>query len=206
MRMAGPLAPETRRARWARWLGLDRNPLRRTVDRVETAVRLMTVVLLVTAVPAVALLAGRTADHYFLRQAHAQQASSRQVTATLTQNAPASGAADPYTSVQTTWAPARWTAPGGRARSGQVLVVAGASAGSTVRVWVNAAGAITDPPADRKDVLAEVAVTVMVTGIAGILVLLGAEALAYRSLNRRRFAAWDAEWRATGPLWTDHRI
>ena len=208
MRMAGPLAREARTACWARcvrWLGLDRNPLRRTVDRVETAVRLAVIVLLVTAVPAAAVLAGRTADHVLQRQAHAQQTSNHQVTATLTQNAPASGAADPYTSVQTTWAPARWTAPNGTKHSGQVLVAPGAPAGSTVGIWINAAGAITDPPAGYKDVMAEVAVTVMVTGIAALLLLLGAEALACRSLNRRRSAAWDAEWRAIGPQWTDHR-
>ena len=90
--------PGTWRAGWARCaraLGLDHNPLRRTVDRVETGVRLAALVLLLTAVPAAVLLAGRTADHVFLRDAHAQQATDRQVTATLTQSAGTSGAADP---------------------------------------------------------------------------------------------------------------
>ena len=200
--------PGTWRAGWARCaraLGLDHNPLRRTVDRVETGVRLAALVLLLTAVPAAVLLAGRTADHVFLRDAHAQQATDRQVTATLTQSAGTSGAADPYSSVQTTWARARWTAPNGTARSGQILVMAGAAAGSTVRIWVNASGAATDPPAGAKHVMAEVAVTVLITGTTLILVLLGAEALACRSLDRRRSAAWDAEWRAIGPRWSGHR-
>ena len=200
--------PGTWRAGWARCaraLGLDHNPLRRTVDRVETAVRISVLVLLLTAVPVAVLLAGRTADHVFLRHAHAQQATERQVTATLTQNAGTSEVADPYSSVQTTWAQARWTAPNGTARSGQVLVMVGAAAGSTVRIWVSASGAATDPPAGAKDVMAEVAVTVLVTGTTLILVLLGAEALACRSLDRRRSAAWDAEWRAIGPRWSGHR-
>ena len=162
-------------------------------------------VLLLAAVPAAVLLAGRIADHVFLRDAHAQQATDRQVTATLTQSAGTSGAADPYSSVQTTWAPARWTAPNGTARSGQVLVMAGAAAGSTVQIWVTASGAATDPPAGTKDVMAEVAVTVLITGTTLILMLLGAEALACRSLDRRRSAAWDAEWRAIGPRWSGHR-
>lgn len=200
--------PGTWRAGWARCaraLGLDHNPLRRTVDRVETGVRLAALVLLLTAVPAAALLAGRTADHVFLRDAHAQQATDRQVTATLTQSAGTSRAADPYSSVQTTWARARWTAPNGTARSGQVLVMAGAAAGSTVQIWINASGVATDPPAGTKDVTAEVAVAVLITGTTLILVLLGAEALACRSLDRRRSAAWDAEWRAIGPRWSGHR-
>src|SRR5512135_134395 len=156
-------------ARCARSLGLDHNPLRRTVDRLETGVRLAVLVLLLTAVPAAALLSGRIADHVFLRDAHAQQATERQVTATLTQSAGTSQVADPYSSVQTTWAPARWTAPNGTARSGQVLAMAGAAAGSTVRIWVSASGAATDPPAGAKDVIAEVAVTVLVTGTSLIL-------------------------------------
>jgi len=63
---------------------------------------------------------------------------------------------------------------------------------------------ITDPPAGHRDVMAEVAVTVMVTGTVLFILLLGTEALVMHSLNRRRFGAWDAEWRATGPLWTNH--
>jgi hypothetical protein len=30
-------------------------------------------------------------------------------------------------------------------------------------------------------------------------------ALARRVLDRRRLRAWDAEWRATGPMWSGHR-
>ena len=117
------------------------------------------------------LLAGRIADHVFLRDAHAQQATDRQVTATLTQSAGTSAVADPYSSVQTTWArgpvdgterdgPLRPGPGHGRRRCGQ----------PTVRIWVNASGAATDPPAGAKDVMAEVAVTVMVTGTSLILV------------------------------------
>ena len=198
-------------ARWlglgrcARWLGLDRNPLRRTVDRVETGVRLAALVLLLVAVPAGAFMAGRTADHVFLRQAYAQRSTDHQVTAVLTQDASATGTVDPYASVQTAWATARWTAPNGTAHSGQVLVLAGAPKGTTARIWINATGTITDPPAGQKDVMAEVAVAVMVTGILMLLLLLGAEALAVRGLNRRRFSDWDAEWRAIEPRWTGHR-
>ena len=205
MSKAGAPTMGTFRARWARWLGLDRNPLRRTVDRVETFVRLTVLILLLAGVPAGLFVAGRMSDQVFLQQARAQRSSDRQVTAVLTQPAPTVGTVDPYSSVQTTWANARWTAPNGTAHSGQVLVAAGAPRGATARVWINAAGAITDPPVAHRDVMAEVAVTVMVTGITLILLLLGAEALAVRSLDHRRFSAWDAEWRATGPQWTDYR-
>ena len=205
MSKAGAPTMGTFRARCGRCLGLDRNPLRRTVDRVETFVRLTVLILLLAGVPAGLFVAGRISDQVFLRQARAQLSSDRQVTAVLTQPAPTAGTVDPYSSVQTTWANAWWMAPNGTAHSGQVLVAAGAPRGTTARVWINAAGAITDPPVGHRDIMAEVAVTVMVTGVTLILLLLGAEALAVRSLDHRRFSAWDAEWRATGPQWTDHR-
>src|SRR5271165_4578103 len=76
----------TFRAGCARWLGLDRNPLRRTVDRVETFVRLTALILLLAGVPAGAIVAGRIGDQVFLHQAHAQQSSDHQITAVLSQN------------------------------------------------------------------------------------------------------------------------
>jgi hypothetical protein len=204
MSNAGPPTKGNVRTRCARQLGLDHNPLRRRIDRIETFVRLTVLVLLFAAVPAGAFLAGRTADHVFGHQAQVQQASEHQVTAILTQDAPMVGAVDPYSAVETAWATARWTAPNGTVHTGGALVVAGTRKGSQTRIWINDAGAITDPPAGHRDVMAEVAVTVMATGIAAILLLLGAEAIVIHSLNRRRFGAWDAEWRATGPLWTNH--
>jgi hypothetical protein len=199
-------AAGSRRAWCARWLGLDHNPLRRPADRIEAALRVAVLLLIFIAVPVATVMAGRAADHIFLRDAQAQQASRHHVSAVLTQPAPASGSAiDPYVTVQNTWAPARWTAPDGAPRSGQVFVPAGMRTGSSVPVWISASGAITDPPAGHGDVIAEVGAFVVVTGVVLIVVLLSGQALARCVLDRRRLRAWDAEWRATGPLWTGHR-
>ena len=204
MRDAGARAVGSRWAWCARWLGLDHNPLRRPADRIEAALRVAVLLLILIAVPMATVIVGRAADHAFLRDAQAQQASRHRISAVLTQPAPASSI-DPYVTVQDTWAAARWTAPDGSARSGQVFVPAGTKKGSTVPVWINASGAITDPPAGHRDVMAEVSAIVMVTGTVLIMVLLSGQALARRALDRRRLRAWDAEWRATGPLWTGHR-
>ena len=72
-------------------------------------------------------------------------------------------------------------------------------------VWVDASGAIIDQPAGHRDVVAEVSAIVMVTSTVLIIVLLSGLALGRRALDRRRLSAWEAEWRATGPLWTGHR-
>ena len=137
-------------ARLARRLGFDRNPLRRGTDRVEDALRLIMILLAVVAVPAAAIAAGRWADHYALHRAQAQRAVNHQVTAVLLVDAPKSGLPNPYTNVQTAWVSARWQPPGQPPRSGQVLAVAGARKGSTVRTWVDRSGAVTDPPLDRR--------------------------------------------------------
>lgn len=195
----------TRLARGARLLGFDRNPLRRRTDRFEAVIRLATLVMLLTAVPTATLAVGREADHLALRQAHAQQAADHQVTAVLVQQAPTAGVPDPYTSVQLTLVLARWQPPGQPSRTGQVLAAAGAGAGSTVTVWIDASGAVTRPPPDHRVIAGDVCIAALVTCLVTSLLVLGSSTLARRALDRRRLHAWDAEWRVTGPRWSGRR-
>ena len=101
MRSRADHTTDRRLAMLARRLGIDRNPLRRGTDRVEAALRLVMILLMVVAVPAAAIAAGRWADHYALHRAQLQRAVDHQVTAVLLEDAPAVGIPDPYTSVQT---------------------------------------------------------------------------------------------------------
>jgi hypothetical protein len=192
-------------ARLARWLGFDRNPLRRGTDRVEAALRLVMIILAVVAVPAAAFAAGRWTDHYVRHQAQLQQAVDHQVAAVLLRDAPATGVPDPYTSVETTWVPARWQPPGQPPRTGEVLAVAGARKGSTVRTWIDPSGAVTDPPLDHRVIAGDVWLAVMATLLVSGVLLLAAGVLARRMFDRRRLRAWEAEWRTSGPLWSGHR-
>jgi hypothetical protein len=192
-------------ARLARWLGFDRNPLRRGTDRVEGALRLVMIIVVVAVVPATAVAVGRWTDHYVLHQAQAQQAADHQVTAVLLRDAPATGTPDPYTSVKTAWVPARWQPPGQPPRTGEVLAVAGARKGSMVRTWIGPSGAVTDPPLDHRVIAGDVWMAVTATLLVSGLLLLGAAGLARRMLDRRRLRAWEAEWRTSGPLWSRHR-
>jgi hypothetical protein len=193
-----------RLARLARWLGFDRNPLRRGTDRIEAALRLVLMIMVVVAVPAAAVVAGQRADHAALNRAHAQQAADHRVNAVLIQQAPATGSPDPYTSVQTAWALARWQPPGLPPRTGEVLATAGARKGSTVRTWIDASGAVTDPPLDQREIAGDVSIAVIATCLVSGLVLLASSTLVRRVLDRRRLSAWEAEWRASGPLWSGH--
>jgi len=68
--------PDPRLAGLARWLGVDRNPLRRGTDRVEAALRLVMILLLVLAVPAAAGAGPRALDHRRLRAWEAEWRAS----------------------------------------------------------------------------------------------------------------------------------
>src|SRR5262249_59416097 len=86
------------------------------------------------------------ADHWALHKVQTQRTINHQVTAVLLRDAPRTGIPDPYTTVETTWVPARWQPAGQPPRTGEVLAVAGARKGSTVRIWIDPSGAVTDPP------------------------------------------------------------
>jgi len=205
MRSHAKPRPYENQARLARWLGFDRNPLRRGTDRVEAALRLVMIILVVVAVPAASVAAGRWAYHYALHRAQVQRTVDHQVTAVLLRDAPATGTPDPYTSVRTAWVPARWQPPGQPPRTGVVLAVVGARKGSTVRTWIDRTGAVTDPPMDHRVVVGNVWLAVMMTCLVSWVLLLAAWTLTRRVFERRRLRAWEAEWRASGPLWSGHR-
>jgi hypothetical protein len=200
-----PWRPGASLARQTRRLGFDRNPLRRRTDRIEAAIRLAIVILLLVAMPLAAIAVGRQADNLALRRAHAQQAADHQVSAVLLEQAQANGVPGPYTSVQLTYVLARWQPPGGPPRSGQVLAPAGTPAGSTVTIWIDASGAVVSPPPDHREIVGDAALAAMVTGLIASLLLLGLNTLARRALDRRRLNAWAAEWSATGPRWSGYR-
>ena len=192
-------------ARLARWLGFDRNPLRRGTDRIEAVLRLVMMIMLAAAVPAAAVVVGQRADHLALNRARAQQAADHLVNVVLLEQVPATGIPDPYTSVQTAWVPGRWQVPGLPSRTGEVLARAGARKGSALRTWIDASGAVTSPPLSHRDIVGYVCAAAVVTCLVSSLVLLASGTLVRRALDRRRLSAWEAEWRAAGPLWSGRR-
>ena len=82
-----------------------------------------------------------------------------------------------------------------------VFAPVAAPAGGTVRVWVDEAGRLTEPPLQPSLIHGQAVLAAMVFAI----VVVCAGLLAHVALDRRWLAAWDAEWRATGPQWTRQR-
>lgn len=188
--------------RLLRGLRPDRNPLRRGSDRAESVVLAALLAAFLAGAPFVALASGYWASASAVHEAQAQRASLSQVTATLMRKAPIwSGDGSGAGAVTM----ARWRAPDGQARTGEVFVTAGALAGGTVRIWIDRTGRLVNPPLTRSQVAGrtQLAVGVAVAGLATLLAAAGW--LTRRSLDRRRLAGWDAEWLANGPRWSPRR-
>ena len=189
-----------RTTRVVRGLWPDRNPLRRTLDRVEGVVVGGLAVAFLAGAPLAAAAAWHYACSYGARTAHTQQAAWHQVPAVLLATAPTTG----YTGYQPE-VRARWTAPDGARRTGTVPAQPGQRIGSTVVVWADAAGRLTAPPLTPTQMQGQAVLAAVLAPVVLGLMLLWAGQLAHCLLVRRRLAAWDAEWRATGPQWTRQR-
>jgi hypothetical protein len=189
-------------ARLLRGRRLDRNPLRRGSDRAETVVLGALLAAVLVAAPFTAHAAGSWAHASAVRDAQVQRASLHQVTATLLGAAPVLSS---YGSAANFAVEARWRAPDGRVRTGELLVTAATAASHSTRIWVDRAGRLTGPPLSRDQVAgrAQLAVGVAVGGLAVLLIT--AAWLVRRGIDRRRMAAWDADWLANGPRWSPRR-
>ena len=200
-------SPKSPRSPRSTWLGrllrgrrFDRNALRRGSDRAETVMLGVLLAAFLAGAPFAARAAGSWTYAASTREAQAQQASLHQVPATLLQ------AAQPWNmTAYGSEAQARWRAPDGQVRTGQVIVPGGAAAGSTVMIWTDQTGQLTDSPLQHSQVTGRryLSEALAVAALAVELITVGA--VARWALDRRRLAAWDAEWLSAGPRWSPRR-
>ncbi len=180
-----------------RWR-FDRNPLRRAADRAETAGLALLAAAFLIGTPFAALATGAWM-HGAARQAQlVQEASQRRVTAVVV--AVAAPLAD---GGQLAWeAQARWRVPNGPEVSHEVPVPPDTPVGATLQVWTDRSGDLTTAPLLDSQVASETATGEELGVLGSASVLTVAVALTLGALNKRRMAAWDADWHATGPRWT----
>ncbi len=204
MRPSRTAAPRLPRALWlhARWP--DRNPLRRTSDRVEAAMVAAALILFLAGAPLLAVFAWHWADSAALRVQQRQRSSWHEVSAVVLAS-PRPIVDIGYGGVTGSEVLARWTAPDGTARTGDVTAPASAQVGSTVRIWVNQSGGATGPPLRAEQATGQAVLAGVLALFALAAVLVCAVALAVHVLDRRRLESWAADWRATGPSWNSHR-
>jgi H+/gluconate symporter-like permease len=190
----------SRLGRFVRGRRLDRNPLRRPSDRAESAVLAALVIAFIVAAPFAALACGAWGHAIAHRVQATQQASRYQVPAVVLQVPQASQAAGDAALAPE--AEARWTAPDGKVVTVEVPAPLATAVGTVMRVWVTRDGQLTDAPLQDTQVAgqADLAATFGVVALAVTLTVTGV--LARRALDKRRMAAWDADWRVTGGHWT----
>ncbi len=187
--------------RTARRLGWDRNPLRRRIDRAETAIMTVLLAALVIASPLLAVVAGRAADAAALREQRAER-GWYQAPAVLLQNA--GQAVITASGTDLALVRARWTERGGKRQTGLVPTALNARIGQRLEIWLTSTGHQTSPPLAGIDVWDRVT---FAAGLAatGWCAVIGLAAVAVRLVaDRRRMASWEHEWAAAGPRWS-HR-
>lgn len=189
---------ETLRARLVGGLALDRNPLRRMSDRVES----WFVLALIVAYVPLAVLATVSAASWVQASGVRELtsgASLRPATATLTRAVPQVAAPVPGSAL--VWAPAQWNADGVR-HTGEVPAAPGSKALSTVSIWVDRAGNVEPPPLTRSQLSGRVTLAATTTPLALALGLWVLRRGLRWLLDRRRLASWGQAWSLVGPLWT----
>ncbi|CAM5357570.1 hypothetical protein SALBM135S_08365 [Streptomyces alboniger] len=183
-----------------------RNPLRRRTDRVRGWIALA----LLLIVPVLGLVAAFTSGdaalvHY--RATADEQARARQLlAATLVRDAPRHpepGSAEarkvryPVT--------VRYTAPDGGTRTADIGVPPGLSRGSTVDIWADADGAVTEAPLSAEEIRSRAMGWAVLAFLAVALTGTGAYGVAALVLHRLNLADWEARWARTAPHWTTPR-
>jgi hypothetical protein len=193
-----------RMARFIRGRRFDGNPLRRRSDRAETVILAGMLVALLTGGPFAVQAGGGFAHALALHEQRSQLAAERQVTAVTTQAAPAPGT-DRGIGLTSYPVPARWTAPDGKAATGEVPVLLATPAGTREQVWVTLDGKLAAAPLRDSQIAGLTMLGDAASLVAVVLALSMAGGLARHELDRRRFAAWEADWRAIDPRGRQHK-
>ena len=177
---------------------LDRNPLRRGIDRLETCLLVGLFVVLAAVTPFTAGLAAHASYLSALHTRQEQLATRHPVQAMLTGEA---GTDDGYSLNSYVLTQATWTSSNGVRHIGEVPASPGSPKGTAITVWTSASGELESPPLAIAEVVsqADASATAAVVG-AGVFYIAAAAAIRLL-LNRRRMAAWDADWVTTAQAW-----
>lgn len=182
-------------------LGLDANPLRRRTDKIGTFLAAQLLLVFLVGAPLLAIVAYGWAGRVGAAEQRAER-SWREVPAVLLMKSVPSPNSFASGLFGYSWVPARWVAPNGHVRSGQIAVEVGMAAGRTVPIWVDDAGRPTDAPLTRRAVQARAATVAAVATLALVITLSFLAWAGRKLLDRRRLADWELAWAIVGPKWT----
>ncbi|MFI0508262.1 hypothetical protein ACH3Y9_05615 [Streptomyces sp. WSLK1-5] len=180
-----------------------RNPLRRRTDLAHAWISLGLLLTVLAALPAAVLWAGNTAHRHHTATAQKQKASWHHTSAVLVHDAPRHPEPGSHEAKRTLYpATVRFTDAQGQTRTAKTDVEPALTAGSTVRVWVNAEGQITDPPLTTEQIRHRAIGWAILAAMAVPLLGAAAYGYAHRRLERHNLARWDTAWEETAVRWT----
>ncbi|WP_329520028.1 Rv1733c family protein [Spirillospora sp. NBC_01491] len=186
---AGPAVRPSDRLR--RRLGLERNDLRRRVDRFQRLIALVLLLVLLAAAPPLAAWAAGWSYRQGSRAERAERIDRHQVVATVQSTGGIGSVGDRYVHETVR---AQWPGPGGKVKSGSLPSWQDAKDGARRQIWIDREGEPTVRPRAHNRTLTDAAYA----GFAGVLVAGLPLLLAYGVLRRRcdryRDALWEADW------------
>ncbi|WP_432157419.1 MULTISPECIES: Rv1733c family protein [unclassified Streptomyces] len=174
-----------------------RNPLKRRSDTVEGWVLLGAWLLTVL----VGTVTGWAAAGSVERSLARERAEWRPVRGALVERAPGRADTRATGAGERVWAEARWEAPDGTVRTGQVRVRPGSAQGAAVRVWTDPRGRMVSEPASPEEARLRALLIGVLSGACVACVPFVAGRAIRARLERRRGEQWDADWARFDPLW-----
>lgn len=193
--------PESRVQRQVRRFGFGRNSLRRTVDRVESAILLVAGLIAVLVIPAAMAVGTAAADASKEAAAQRRAVLTETPAQTLSDAGSWAGAMPGQTMAPVLVA---WTDTAGKSQAGWTYEMLGTRSGSEVTIWLDRSGAIATPPRQPADSEAIGTLAGLTAAMAAWLTLIGLTRLAVVRLDRRRARDLDREWERIAPRWRHH--
>ena len=182
-----------------RRLGFGRNPLRRRVDRIESALLLGALVAALLVVPAAAALGttihGRAEQTAAQRRAELRQVQAR--TLESTEEIVPSTPGQVTSRVRITWFDGS-----GIPQEGSADVTIGTKADTELTIWLDRSGAISRPPRNPADSAALGTAAALALPMFAWPLLWASFRLTRRPLDRRRAQDWAREWEEVSLRWT----
>jgi len=177
-----------------------RNPLRRRTDRVQSWCTVLFLLVLAIGLPMAAVGAGNAAYASQMRVVHDQAAARHQVTARLAESP--QGGPGQSEATELRMAKVSWTGGDGARHIGVATVPGRADSGTEVRVWVGPDGDLAQPPTSASTARTMGWFAGMLTAAVVAGAAFAGRARVRYVLDRRRYASWDAEWKAVEPAWS----
>jgi hypothetical protein len=184
---------------------MGHNQLCRPSDRLEGWVAALLLIFVLAALPAAGMVGNVVYEHES-QAAAAQRATSRQVLATLRQNARFYATGYQGTRSATSLVEVSWPAVNGENRVGVVAVDDESRAGTTVSIWVDGKDQPTTAPANQPRIAATAVAAAICTLFGSVLAAIAAFCTTRWLLDLRRWKSWDIEWRYVGPRWTGRAV